>query len=132
MPRLMSPTHYRLSTRLARHLRSAGFHLPEQVLLEQVLALQSWPKGAWLNELISDLLDGRFERSPGGVGLWEWKYSFPAQGEAVVVLDIETTGLSPKDHEIIELALVRPRTAAAPCLSGWSIRGPRFPLLSAD
>ncbi len=107
MPRPMSPTHYRLSTRLARHLRSAGSHLPERMLVEQVLALQGWPGGAWLNELTSNLLDGRFERSPGGVGLWEWKYSFPAQGEAVVVLDIETTGLSPTDHEIIELALIR-------------------------
>lgn len=107
MPQSMSPTHYRLSARLARHLRSAGCHLPEHLLAEQVLALQGWPKGAWLNELISNLLDGRFECLDAGVGLWEWKYSFPAQGEAVVVLDIETTGLSPTGHEIIELALIR-------------------------
>jgi len=103
----MSPTHYRLSTRLVRHLRSAGRCLPEQALAEQVLAAQGLPKGSWVDDLLESLLDGRFERDEAGVGLWEWKYAFPALGEAVVVLDIETTGLSPDQSEIIELAMVR-------------------------
>lgn len=103
----MSPTHYRLSTRLARHLRSTGSQLSEHTLAEQVLASPGLPKGAWTSELLRDLLDGRFERGEAGIGLWEWKYSFPAQGEAIVVLDVETTGLSPDQNEIIELALVR-------------------------
>jgi DNA polymerase-3 subunit epsilon len=103
----MSPTHYRLSTRLVRHLRSTGRELSEQALAEQVLASPGLPKGAWAHDLLRDLLDGRFERGQGGIGLWEWKYPFPALDEAIVVLDVETTGLSPERNEIIELALVR-------------------------
>ncbi|MCX7601421.1 MAG: 3'-5' exonuclease [Meiothermus sp.] len=106
-PHSMSPTHYRLATRLARHLRNTGHELPEQALAEQILASPGLPRGAWARDLLRDLLDGRFERGEAGVGLWEWKYTFPACGEAIVVLDIETTGLSPDQHEIIELALVR-------------------------
>lgn len=102
----MSPTHYRLSTRLARHLRSAGNPLPEHDLAEQVLASPGL-QASWAKNLLGDLLDGRFERGGDGVGLWEWKYGFPALGEAVVVLDVETTGLSPQENEIIELAMVR-------------------------
>ncbi|MCX7784268.1 MAG: 3'-5' exonuclease [Meiothermus sp.] len=103
----MSPTHYRLSTRLARHLRSTGRQLSEQALAEQVLASPGLPGGAWAGELLRDLLDGRFERGEAGIGLWEWKYAFPTRGEAIVVLDVETTGLSPDQNEIIELAMVR-------------------------
>ncbi len=103
----MSPTHYRLSARLARYLRSYGSWLSEQALAEEVLASPGLPKGAWVGELLRHLLDGRFERGEAGVGLWEWKYSFPTPGEAIVVLDVETTGLSPEQNEIIELALVR-------------------------
>ncbi|RIH79078.1 DNA polymerase III PolC-type [Meiothermus hypogaeus] len=106
-PSSMSPTHYRLSTRLARHLRSAGCYLSEHVLAEQVLASPGLPRGPWAGQLLRDLLDGRFERGESGVGLWEWKYSFPAKGEAIVVLDVETTGLSPEQNEIIEFAMVR-------------------------
>ncbi len=103
----MSPTHYRLSTRLARHLRNTGKRLPEEALAEQVLAAPGLPKGAWVRELLQDLLDGRFERGEAGIGLWEWQYAFPMQGDAIVVLDLETTGLSPEQNEIIELAMVR-------------------------
>lgn len=106
-PQPMSPTHYRLSTRLARHLRSTGCRLPQQALVEQLLATQGLPTGSWANDLLLSLLDGRFERIKSEVGLWEWKYGFPARGEAVVVLDIETTGLSPENNEIIELAMIR-------------------------
>lgn len=103
----MSPTHYRLSTRLARYLRSTGYHISELDLAEQVLASPGLPKGDWAKDLLEDLLDGRFERGKAGVGLWEWQYAFPVQGEAIVVLDVETTGLSPDQSEVIELALVR-------------------------
>lgn len=103
----MSPTHYRLSTRLARHLRGVGSHLPEHMLAEQVLASPGLPNGNWTSSLVRDLLDGRFERRGDGVGLWEWQYPFPGNSEAIAVLDIETTGLSPTDNEIIEFALVR-------------------------
>ncbi|WP_027882549.1 3'-5' exonuclease [Meiothermus rufus] len=99
----MSPTHYRLATRLARHLRSTGRPLPEQALAEQVLAL----RGRGAETLLRGLLDGRFAQLEEGIGLWEWRYPFPLAGEAIVVLDVETTGLSPEENEIIELALVR-------------------------
>ncbi|WP_297852346.1 PolC-type DNA polymerase III [Meiothermus sp.] len=84
-----------------------GCQLPPKDLAEQLLASPGLPKGAWAGDLLQDLLDGRFEQNEAGIGLWEWKYPFPAQGEAIVVLDIETTGLSPEQNEIIELALVR-------------------------
>lgn len=103
----LSPTHYRLSTRLVRHLRSAGTPLEAHTLAERVLASPQIPRGAWARGLLEELLDGRFERQVDGLGLWEWKYPFPAKNEAVTVLDIETTGLSATDHEIIELALIR-------------------------
>lgn len=103
----MSPTHYRLSTRLVRYLRSTGTHLSEDSLAEQVLASPGLPPGVWARNLVQDLLDGRFERAEAGVGLWEWQYPFPMNQEAVVVLDIETTGLSPDRDEIIEIAMVR-------------------------
>ncbi|MCS7059147.1 MAG: 3'-5' exonuclease [Meiothermus sp.] len=102
----MSPTHYRLSTRLARHLRGIGFPQTEPALAE-VLVAPGLPRGGWAQGLLNDLLDGRFERREGRVGLWEWSYGFPPQGEPVVVLDVETTGLSPEQSEIVELALIR-------------------------
>ena len=52
------------------------------------------------------LLDGRFLLEEG-VGLWEWRYPFPLEGEAVVVLDLETTGLAPGLDEVIEVGLLR-------------------------
>lgn len=103
----MSPTHYRLSTRIARHLRGVGSHVAEVALAEQILATPGLPNGAWTNNLIRHLLDGRFERRGDHVGLWEWQYPFPGNSEAIAVLDIETTGLSPTDNEIIEFALIR-------------------------
>ncbi|RIH81332.1 DNA polymerase III PolC-type [Meiothermus luteus] len=102
----MSPTHYRLSTRLARHLRGLGLPQAEPVLAE-VLVAPGLPRGSWTQGLLDDLLDGRFERRGGRVGLWEWSYGFPPRGEPVVVLDVETTGLSPERSEVIELALIR-------------------------
>lgn len=103
----MSPTHYRLATRLVRHLRERGAAVDEAELVEQALAASQVPGGAWSSGLLHSLLDGRFQRQTGRVGLWEWAYGFPNNGEAVTVLDIETTGLSPEHHEIIEVALVR-------------------------
>jgi DNA polymerase-3 subunit epsilon len=73
-------------------------------LAEQVLA-SSNPSGSWLH-LLDRLLDGRFERGET-IGLWEWKFPFPPLGEPLVVLDIETTGLSSEQNQIIEIAMVR-------------------------
>jgi DNA polymerase-3 subunit epsilon len=91
---------YRLATRLARRLRAEGRPLPLPALGE-VLGLRG-P----VAPVVAPLLDGRFV--PGEeVGLWEWRYRFPHPKEAVVVLDLETTGLAPGLNEIIEVALVR-------------------------
>ncbi|MCH1927371.1 hypothetical protein L6232_21450, partial [Shewanella sp. C31] len=91
---------YRMATRLARRLRAEGRPLPVPHVGE-ALGLKG-PVGP----IQRPLLDGRF--IPGEeVGLWEWRYPFPHPGEAVVVLDLETTGLAPGLNEIIEVALVR-------------------------
>jgi DNA polymerase III subunit epsilon len=104
----ISPTQYRLSARVARHLRSEKRALPHSQLAQQVLASQVPTAGsAVAHKILEGLLDGRFECGPETVGLWEWKYAFPTAAEAVVVLDIETTGLSSDQHEIIELAMIR-------------------------
>lgn len=91
---------YRLATRLARRLRAEGRPLPLPALGE-ALGLRG-P----VAPVVAPLLDGRF--IPGEeVGLWEWRYPFPHPMEAVVVLDLETTGLAPGLSEILEVALVR-------------------------
>jgi len=91
---------YRLATRLARRLRAEGRPLPLPALGE-ALGLRG-P----VAPVLAPLLDGRF--IPGAeVGLWEWRYAFPHPTEAVVVLDLETTGLAPGLNEILEVALVR-------------------------
>uniref|UniRef100_A0A831UA18 3'-5' exonuclease n=1 Tax=Thermus islandicus TaxID=540988 RepID=A0A831UA18_9DEIN len=91
---------YRLATRLARRLRAEGRPLPLPALGE-ALGLRG-P----VVPVLAPLLDGRF--IPGKeVGLWEWRYPFPHPEEAVVVLDLETTGLAPGLNEILEVALVR-------------------------
>lgn len=95
-----APLRYRLATRLARRLRDEGRPLPLSALGEALRL-----RGP-VEPILRPLLDGRFV--PGEeVGLWEWRYPFPYPGEAVVVLDLETTGLAPGQNEIIELALVR-------------------------
>jgi DNA polymerase III subunit epsilon len=105
-----SPTHYRLSARMAAYLRTAGQPLSKADLASKVLAAKPMsPRGEldWTHSLLDDLIDSRFVLEQDLVGLWEWRYPFPAPGEAVAVLDIETTGLSPADSEIAELAIVR-------------------------
>lgn len=91
---------YRLATRLAQRLRAEGRPLPLEALGE-ALSLRG-P----VAPLLRPLLDGRFVLEEA-VGLWEWRYPFPHPQEAVVVLDLETTGLAPGMNEVIELALVR-------------------------
>ncbi len=56
--------------------------------------------------ILRPLLDGRFFLE-GEVGLWEWRYPFPYPGEAVVILDLETTGLTPGPDGVMEIGLVR-------------------------
>ena len=70
---------YRMATRLARRLREAGRPLPLPALGE-ALGLRG-P----VERVVRPLLDGRFLLEEG-VGLWEWRYPFPLEGEAVVVL----------------------------------------------
>lgn len=91
---------FRLATRLARRLRAEGRPLPLSHLGE-ALGLRG-P----VERVVRPLLDGRFLLEEA-VGLWEWRYPFPHPEEAVVFLDLETTGLAPEASEIIELALVR-------------------------
>jgi DNA polymerase-3 subunit epsilon len=99
---VLDTTPSRLSTRMVRHLRARGIPQHKEELAEQVLASTG---KAWAS-LLDRLLDGRFEQGET-VGLWEWKFPFPPDGEPLVVLDIETTGLSPEQNEIIEIAMVR-------------------------
>ncbi len=91
----------RLATRLARALRAQGAPKPLTGLAEALGLWGPWPP------LLLPLLDGRFYREGEVVGLWEWRYPFPPRGEALVVLDLETTGLAPEVGEIIEIGFVR-------------------------
>lgn len=102
----MSDMQYRLAARMAKFLRHAGEPLSKAELSARLLASASMPLS--LSErLLERLLDGRFKEQGPHVGLWEWEFPFPPQAEPVVVLDLETTGLSSEQNEIIELALVR-------------------------
>lgn len=89
---------YTLATRLARRLRAEGKPLPLEALGEALRL-----KGP-VEPVLLPLLDGRFWHEKE-VGLWEWIY--PLSEEKVVVLDLETTGLSQEGGgEIIEVGLV--------------------------
>lgn len=102
----MVPIEYRMAARVARALREAGEPRPARELAYRALAM---PKvaAARLERVIEPVLDGRFFREEDALGLWEWRYDFPQQDEALVVLDLETTGLSPESNEILEVALMR-------------------------
>ncbi len=94
----------RAATRLVRRLRELGRPLsPEEAVREifksgRVVAPE---------RILCSVIDGRFWLEREGLGLWEWRNTFPPQGQPLVVFDLETTGLSPKRDEIIEIALVR-------------------------
>lgn len=94
----------RVATRLVRRLRELGRPLsPEEAAREifksgRVVAPE---------HILRSVIDGRFWLEPKGLGLWEWRNTFPPQGQPLVVFDLETTGLSPERDEIIEIALVR-------------------------
>ena len=102
----MIPAEYRMAARIARALREAGEPRPARELAYRALAMPS-VAGPGLERVLEPALDGRFFREAGVLGLWEWRYPFPGEGEALVVLDLETTGLSPNEHEILEIALMR-------------------------
>ncbi|MBI3963018.1 MAG: 3'-5' exonuclease [Deinococcus sp.] len=53
------------------------------------------------------MADARFFEANGWFGLTEWKLPFPPEGEAVVVIDLETTGPSPTEDEITEVGAVK-------------------------
>ncbi|WP_457631905.1 3'-5' exonuclease [Oceanithermus desulfurans] len=105
----MVPVEYRMAARVARALREAGEPRPARELAYRALAMPSVAP-TQLERVIEPVLDGRFFREEGALGLWEWRYPFPQEGEALVVLDLETTGLSPSENEIIEIALMRVET----------------------
>ena len=102
----MVPVEYRMAARVARALREAGEPRPARELAHRALAMPSGAP-AQLERVIEPVLDGRFFREADALGLWEWRYPFPQEGEALVVLDLETTGLSPENSEILEVALMR-------------------------
>ncbi len=100
------PVEYRMAARIARALRQARRPQPARELAYRALAMASVAQ-APLEHLIAPALDGRFFREGEALGLWEWRYRFPRPAEVLVVLDLETTGLSPAENEIIEIALLR-------------------------
>lgn len=106
-PPPVGATNYRLATRLARRLRQASRPVSKAELAREILASPQLPQIRVASRMLDELLDGRFYQAGEEIGLWEWRYSFPPKGEAVVVLDLETTGLSSGENEIIEIALVR-------------------------
>ncbi len=95
-----------MAARVARFLREAGGPRSAREIAYRALAMPS-VAAARLERVIEPVLDGRFFRETEELGLWEWRYSLPRDGEALVVLDLETTGLSPSENEIIEIALMR-------------------------
>lgn len=95
---------HRWSSRLAAQLRQEGKPLGLGELLGKLFKAYPWP--SHLESAFRFLLDGRF-RQEEHIALWEWYLPFPPDGEAVVALDVETTGLTPQADQIIELGLVR-------------------------
>ena len=102
----MVPIEYRMAARLARELRREGRPKSARELAYAALSLASQP-GLDLERVVEPVLDGRFFRQADELGLWEWHYPFARPGDPLLVLDLETTGLSPHENEIIEVALMR-------------------------
>ena len=102
----MVPLEYRMAARLARELRREGRPKSARELAYAVLSLASQP-GLDLQRVVEPVLDGRFFKQKDALGLWEWHYPFARPGDPLLVLDLETTGLSPRENGIIEVALMR-------------------------
>jgi len=100
------PVEYKMAARIARELRAAGRPKTARELAYVALSLASQP-GVDLGRAVEPALDGRFVREGDEVGLWEWHYDFSRPGDPLMVVDLETTGLSPTKNEIIEIALMR-------------------------
>ena len=102
----MIPIEYKIAAQAAMVLRQAEKPRNVRDLASDVLSLISQPNINF-EKAVEPALDGRFWRQQKEVGLWEWHYGFSQPNDPLMVVDLETTGLSTENDEIIEIAIMR-------------------------